>query len=163
LTTSARDLHALEHAAGQLVRVALFETLEADDLGIVVGERGLVAVAVAVEAEHQVLAHGEPRKHRAVLRDDDALGTRAARGDAVDEHAAFVGALEARDDVHQRGLAAAGGPDDGDEFAVGHRERETVDDGQATRVGVGALLDPADVDLSGHSAISLSSGARAGV
>ena len=40
---------------------------------------------------------------------------------AVDHHGARVGREKARDDVHQRGLAAARGPDDGDELAVAAR------------------------------------------
>ena len=79
----AGELDALEHAARQLVRIGRLEPVRARPSRRS-GRRsaGLVAVAVAVQAEHQVLLHGQPREHRAVLRDHDArsrLGPDCAR------------------------------------------------------------------------------------
>ena len=62
---------------------------------------------VAVEAEHQVLLHCQPREHRSVLGDHDALGVRAVALHAVDLNRTPILSLKADDDVHQRRLPAA--------------------------------------------------------
>ena len=80
----ARDLGALQHAARQLVRIVVLEALEADELGVFSRQRLAVRHLVR-QAEQQVLPHGEPRKHRALLRDQDALASSGSlRGHAVD-------------------------------------------------------------------------------
>jgi hypothetical protein len=112
------------------------------------------------EAEHQVLAHGEPGEDRAVLRDDDALLVRSRLNRAVDQHPTHVRPLEPGDDVEQRGLAAARGPDNRQEFAVGDREAHVIHDRQGDVVAQEALAHGIDHDLrvahrlSGHSATS---------
>src|SRR5690348_4809106 len=63
---SARELRTLEHPAGQLVRVAVLEAGQADELRVSIRE--CAAGGVPVETEHQVLALGEPGKYRALLR-----------------------------------------------------------------------------------------------
>ena len=52
----------------------------------------------------------------------------------------------------QRRLAAARWADDGDELAVTNREADVLDDRQPSLVGLEALLQVADFDLSAHSA-----------
>ena len=51
----------------------------------------------------------------------------AAGGDAVDDELAAVVAVEAADDVEQRGLARAAGAEDGDKFAVAQVEADPVE------------------------------------
>jgi hypothetical protein len=97
----------------------------------------------AMQAEHQVLLHCQPREHRAMLRDHDAPRARAGHRRAIDAHCAAVGFFEAGDDVHQRRLAAAGRPDDRDELAVCHFETDTANDWQRREVLVHVL----DADL----------------
>ena len=47
-------------------------------------------------------------------------------GDAVDDEVAAVVAVQAADDVQQRGLAGAAGAEDGDEFAVAKVQTDLV-------------------------------------
>ena len=83
-----------------------------------VGEDGLVRDEV-IALEHEadgVVAVGVPVP----------VGV-AAGGDAVDDELAVVVAVEAADDVEQRGLARAAGAEDGDEFAVAQVEADPVE------------------------------------
>src|SRR5678815_4215137 len=107
---------------------------------------------MAVEPEHQVLAHREPRKNRPVLRDENALRVRLRARHAVDDDRAGVGSHEAGNHVHQRGLAAARRTDDRDGLTLAHIEGDVLDDEEATLVGVEALVEAAYFDLTVHSA-----------
>src|SRR5580698_4197867 len=120
-----------------------------------------LAPRMAVQAEHQVLLDRQPREHRAVLRDQDALRARRMTLCAIDEHRTGVRLLEAGDDVHQRRLAAAGGADDGDGLAIVYGEADAVDNLQQPAVRREALAHLADDDLSGHSATARTCDARA--
>ena len=83
-----------------------------------VGEDGLVGDEV-IALEHEadgVVAVGVPVP----------VGV-AAGGDAVDDELAAVVAVEAADDVEQRGLARAAGAEDGDKFAVAQVETDPVE------------------------------------
>jgi hypothetical protein len=133
------------------VRIALFETLQADQGRVVVGEARRF-VGAAVETEQQVLPHREPREHRAALRDEDALGAGPLDDLAVDRHASRVGPRQARHDVKQRSLAAPRWAHDGDELAVGNREAHAGDDRQEPVVARKALGEAFDGDLNGHIA-----------
>src|SRR5437764_14568618 len=99
-----------------------------------IGERSLVRV-LAVQPEHQILLHGEPGKHRALLRDDDAVAARTTAHGAVDRHAAVVRAIETRNDVEERRLTAARRSDQCDEFTLVDREIDAREDPQGTLVG----------------------------
>ena len=70
----------------------------------------------------------------------------------VDDDSAGVRPHEAGDHVHERRLAAARRPDDRDDLAVAHSERDVVDDDQASLVGLVALVQAANFDLTAHSA-----------
>ena len=83
-----------------------------------VGEDGLVGDEI-IALEHEadgVVAVGVPVP----------VGV-AAGGDAVDDELAAVVAVEAADDVEQRGLARAAGAEDGDKFAVAQVEADPVE------------------------------------
>ena len=83
-----------------------------------VGEDGLVGDEV-IALEHEadgMVAVGVPVP----------VGV-AAGGDAVDDELAAVVAVEAADDVEQRGLARAAGAEDGDKFAVAQVEADPVE------------------------------------
>ena len=83
-----------------------------------VGEDGLVGDEV-IALEHEadgVVAVGVPVP----------VGV-AAGGDAVDDELAAVVAVEAADDVEQRGLARAAGAEDSDKFAVAQVEADPVE------------------------------------
>src|SRR5262249_48761657 len=136
------------------VRVAVVEALESNDVGVVVGDAGIVGRRVSVEAEHQVLAHGEPGKYRALLRNENSTRVRLGAGDTVDHHRAGIGADEPGHQVQECRFSAAGRPDDRDEFALTNAEADTVDDLQPSLVRDESLGDLADLDLSAHSATS---------
>src|SRR5262245_19910722 len=144
-----RQAHALPHAAGKLRRVALLEALEAH-LGDVLARNLLALVllhAAQLEAEGDVAQHARPRQQREVLEHERALGSRAVDGASLDENFASVARDQAGDDLEQRGLAAAAGPEQGRELAL--RERE-VDVAQRLRsaplAGVISLGDASDFD-----------------
>ena len=65
---------------------------------------------------------------------------------AVNRHRAFFIRQKSGNDVQQRGFAAAAGPDDGHEFAVGDRERDIDQRGRLSAlafepVSLGDVLD----------------------
>ncbi len=73
----------------------------------------------------------------------------ARRRDAVDQDAAGGGRIQSREQPEQRGLAAARGPDDGDELARGDREVKGMEDGQRTVAAHDRLGDATQFDHSG--------------
>jgi len=86
--TVAAALSLSGHEVIGIARGAQLEALQADDRSVVVGEARLVEARVAVQPEHEVLADGEPREDRALLRDQNAsgvrLGARLRRSAAID-------------------------------------------------------------------------------
>jgi hypothetical protein len=78
---SARDLHALLHAAGQLGRVLAFLTVQADQLEILHRTVAPLASVHAAQApaEYDVLHSGQPGIERVVALKDDAAISRSAR------------------------------------------------------------------------------------
>jgi len=73
-------------------------------------------------------------EEEAFLEDDadvaaEVVEVEAAGVDAVDEHGAGGGIVEARDETHQDALAGAGGAEDGDALAGLDVERDVVEDG----------------------------------
>ena len=112
----AGQRHPLLLAAGELVRIALVEPGQADQLEQFVDRRPLRSG----EPEGDVAAHGQVREQGALLRDvADAAVLRGDRAPAVIDHlladpqAAAVEPLEPGDQPQQRGLAAARGAEDG--------------------------------------------------
>ncbi len=86
----AREAHALAHAAGQLLRIGVLETVETDEIDR--RERALAPLgrrhASRLEPDLHILEHGEPGKQREGLEHHgDAFGAaddrRAAEGDAA--------------------------------------------------------------------------------
>src|SRR5207245_300514 len=64
---------------------------------------------------------------------------------ALEQDAARIGRLQARDDAQQRGLAAAGRPQQGDQFAGVDAERDVLQRAEVAEI----LADVADVDAHG--------------
>ena len=128
----AADRHALALAAGELRRTAVEQRVEAQklrrrvDLALDLGTRR----ADVLESERHVLAHGHVRVQRVRL---EHHGEPAIRGGhvvdprAVDHDVAARDLLEPADHAQERGLAAAGRPDEDDELAIGDREVHAVD------------------------------------
>ena len=97
---------------------------------------GLVGHAVKILREHDVFERGEIGHEMELLKDEtDFVGAIAGeralvkRGDvgAVHHGAAGAGAVEAAEDVDERGLAGAGGAHDGDPLAGVHGKRDLIE------------------------------------
>ena len=104
----------------------------------VMGERQIDALArdtardaMQVGMEQQVGAHAELEVERLLLEDDADVGERrdGVAAHVVAEHAdaAGVGREQAREQLHERRLAGAVGPEQGDELARGDAERDAVE------------------------------------
>src|SRR5262245_37106238 len=98
---SPRELNALHHSARKLVWIAAFEALQSNERSVTVGQNGFVIAAAEIKPEHQVLANGEPREYRSLLRDEDAVLAGAEARGSVDDDASGVGSLKAGQDAHQ--------------------------------------------------------------
>src|SRR5580698_1701768 len=130
----ARDRSALLHAAGKLPWIFALEAGKVDQLEIL---RDALAPLRGIEThdlqrQHHVALDGTPGIKRGGLEDVAvvALHARLLGRDAVDQDGPGGGTLEVGDDAQQRGLAAAGWADEGDEIAFGNIEvdvRERLD------------------------------------
>src|SRR3984957_7720107 len=137
----AGQRHALLLAAGQLARQPVAELLEphqAQDFRDLRRHLRLRHLA-HFEAEGDVLGHRHVRKQRVALEYESGIAPpwRQRGNIAVAEaHAAGGRFDEAGDDAQGGGLAAAGGPKQDKELAIGNIERKVVD-GPEVAVGLG--------------------------
>jgi hypothetical protein len=135
----AGEADALAHAAGELMRIALLEAGEADRGDVAPGD--LVALRLAhaaeLEAEGDVADHGRPGHQREVLEDEGALGAGAGDRAAGDADLAGGRCQEARNDLQERGLAAAAGTEERGQSAPGETEIDRLQ-----------RLDTAGIDLA---------------
>ena len=130
----AGHAHALLLAAGELARQVGGAVGEAD---AVEGLEGFLLVGhrVVVLGNHDVLEGGEVADEVELL-EDEADGTAAHLGEFVGgevgdvvpvEHDGALGSgVHGTDDVHEGGLAGAGGADDGDPLAARDFQRDVV-------------------------------------
>ena len=133
----AGDGHALHLAAGHLGGVLVELVAEADLLERLGGPAAPLGPRNAGDGQGQ-LHIGQHRLMRdeVVALEHEADGVVAVGvpvavgvlfgGDAVDDEVAAVIAVQAADDVQQRGLAGAAGAEDGDEFAVAKVQTDLV-------------------------------------
>ena len=108
----AGDRDPLSHAAGELARLGLLESLVADQRDEASLTRaGSALVPADLEREPDVGLHGAPGEQRGVLEGDAELvvAPQLARGLALDDRAPAGGLLQAGEDPQDRGLAAARG------------------------------------------------------
>src|SRR5260370_6334655 len=115
------------------------------------------AASARLEAKSHVLGDGEMGKQRGVVEHaSDIAFVRRQRGDVlgIEHHGAAVDAQQAGHDAQQGGLAAARGPQQGDELALGDAE---IDAAQHSG-GAEGLLRAGDVEEAqeGHIAMSRS-------
>src|SRR5262249_36021209 len=114
--------------AGELARERL---LEAGEPGLHEERTDSLLVGFAVldlERELEVLAQVAPRQQVRLLEDHPDL-TRARPSDltAVEENAAVRERVQTRHRPEERGLAAAARPQDADELAVVHVDRDVIE------------------------------------
>jgi hypothetical protein len=140
----------LAHAARELVRE---DVLAAGEV-VALEQRGGPSAGlpardtVHLQPEDDVLQDRPPRHQQVLLQDVADRPVRVARGvGPVDQDPAFRGGEQTGDDVEQRGLAAAGRSDEGDELAGLRVEVDAVQDERAVAV---ALPDAVDLDRVGH-------------
>ena len=128
-----RERAALLHAAGELVRELLLVPREPDaceqllDAGAPLRSRN----AVADERVADVVLEREPRKERAVLKDDRVPRRRRGEPAVPREDRAARGREQAGERGEERRFPRAGAPDDRDDLAARELERRARDDGLA--------------------------------
>ena len=124
----AGETDALLHAAGNLRRPLVLGMRHLHQLEIVHGPGVALGARFRagehlVDREPHVVVDGEPGQQRVVLEHDRAVGAGLIDLAFLEQDAAQGGSNEARHDVEQRGLAAAGMTDDRDVFAAIDRSR----------------------------------------
>jgi len=90
--------------------------------------------AFELEREADVFFYSEPRKQGGFLKDEGDLLAGVDGGHAVDGDGARGAWREAGDEFEQRGFAAAGRADDGDELAALDAEVDVVEDARAAKL-----------------------------
>src|SRR5262249_34267033 len=141
----AADGDPLALPAGELARVAPEQCIDAQHAGGALHPRRYLRLgrAPGPETEGDVLEHRQVGVEGVVLEDHgDVALTRAHAGDArpADLDPAGVDLLQARDAAQQRALAAARGPDQHRELALGNLE---IDAAHGMHRAI-ALVEPRD-------------------
>ena len=92
--------------------------------------------AAGLQRQRDVARRGAPRQQRlaVILEHDRDLAARLAHRLAVESHLAAGRLVEPGRQPQRRGLAAAGGADDAEEFAGSDAEAEILDDGLAAEL-----------------------------
>src|SRR5207244_1444891 len=147
---STREAGSLLHAAGELVRVRLLESVEADELDELRNLFVDLALRRAREpqAVRDVLVHRLPREQPELLEDDRHSDGRLRHTRAVQPHIARRRLDEPVDAAQQRRLATAARPDDRHAFAAADLEVHILEDPETPEVlGQGLDLDPARAGL----------------
>ncbi len=156
----ARERDALLLAARELARLALLvarELHQRERLGDRLGALALRDLLV-LEPEGDVVGHVEVREERVALEHGvDVAAVRRRLRDvlAVEQDAPAGRPLEARDHAQRRRLAAAGGPDHGEELARRHVHVDAVDRDDVGAERLDELLEP---DFALHRLVLRSGG-----
>ena len=113
---------ALALAAGELVRLALAQALELDELQHLRNSGPNIGFCkpLLLESEGDIALDGEMRKQRIALKhhvERPPMGRHACEILPIEQHAPRIGSLEAREHAQQRGLAAARGTKECKELA----------------------------------------------
>ncbi|MHC2561173.1 hypothetical protein ACVIVD_003167 [Bradyrhizobium liaoningense] len=118
------DGRALLHAAGELLWPMVLEARQSDLADEGIGDLVPLVLrhAALAQAEGNVFAHRQPWEQRVGLEHHAAIGARPRHLAPVERDASAGRAVEAGDDAQQRGLAATGGTEDGDEVVVADDE-----------------------------------------
>jgi hypothetical protein len=126
----ARKADALFHAAGKFFRVGAFEAIEAD--GIENAQGAFVALhgghSASFERGFNVVEHGQPGKQGKTLEDDGHARVLRRERLSMPQNLARRRLAESGQNPQQRGLAAAGGAEQGDNFPRLYVEIDGSDD-----------------------------------
>src|SRR5690554_2828766 len=131
------DTHALLHAAGEFVRVALFKPLQAHQMDVFPGNALALfsGNAAHLRTESHIPHDRLPREKGKVLEHHPAIGPGALNRTAVQQHLAAGRFYKPGNDVQDGGLAAAAGTEDGNELSGFDLERY-IPDGKHLLAGV---------------------------
>ena len=150
------DAHALAHAAGELLRVRVLESVQSD------GVDGLQCSATALLARHaaglqpqfHIRLHREPRHQREGLEHESHSGIRAGDvGAAVGDGTARRG-YQARQDAQERGFSGAGPAQDRHDLALMQGEGDVAQHGQLfTALGTVGLAHVPRLDDRGAGGV----------
>ena len=143
-----RQRDPLLHAAGELPRVHRRHVRQAHELEKL-RHPGLALLGPAAgddERKLDVPADVEPRHQDRLLQHEPDVVPALARWLAADADVAGVMTHQPRDDLEQRGLAAAGRPDEGDELSRLDLQVDVAQDGQRPGRRPVRLVHPAERD-----------------
>src|SRR5204862_3479693 len=101
-----------------------------------------------------VLDGGQPGKQRELLKHHAPVRAGCPDRPSVQADVAGRGRLEAADDVQERALAAAGRSDDGYEFVLIDRERQTINGSDGASLSGERLVEVADLQQGHRRAFS---------
>jgi len=130
------------------VRQLRAEAVESDELDELRRNRlplGL-ALPLNLETDRDVGEDRAPREQRRVLEDQRAVRARPRYDVAGDGDRARRGLRDPVDEVQQAALAAAAGPDDRNELALGDRQRKVRDRNERFTAGRGGILEVHVID-----------------
>src|SRR5262249_39011949 len=149
----AGEVDALTHAARELARMVVLESLEADELQEL--HRALpfggAHSARDLAPDDRVGEHRAPRQEIVTLEHEAAVAARTAHRASVERHLARGGRFEAGDDAQKRRLAAARRADDRNELAALDREIDVLQRLQFAE----RLAEMGDLELARHGASSV--------
>jgi hypothetical protein len=150
----------LFHAAGELLRVGVFEFGEADKLDPLAGFAfGRAAGSTGHEgAEHDVLFDGLPGEEGVGLEDHAAIRAGAGDGLAIDANIAGSRCFQAGEYAGEGGFAAAGGADDAHELAFVDGERDVGKSGDRAASGLEGFGEASDFEGDGTLAEAIETG-----
>ena len=118
----AHERHALRHAAGELRGIVVPELFQPDHANHTIHPLGFSVFHTAyIQTECNILFHREPREKRRILEHNAALRRGRFHFRAVYRNTAERRRDEPRHKPEDRGLTAAGRPDEGDELPAFHR------------------------------------------
>lgn len=149
----AGDGDPLLLATGELVRLALGEVAELDELQHVVDLLLHGLDAAAAQPEGDVLVDAQVREERVALEDRvDGAFVRRQGGDVLvaETDGARRRVLESGDHPQRGGLSAAGGAEQGEERALRDGQVQRVDG----REGAVGLADPGEADIAARLLVS---------
>ena len=139
LRKRARERNALALATGELIRLACCEWPKLHE----------ARQSILPEPERHVCRDRHVRKQRVALKhhvDRPPVGRDAGEVLSGERHMARVRRFEARKQTQQRGLPAAGGPEQREEFSFVNIERKAIHGGEIAE----ALGDPIEADERRH-------------
>ena len=161
----AANAGTLLHAARELPRKLVFVSAQAHALkqlarlGFVFGAFAAKVAAKGLDdfqRQQHVTHRRAPRQQARRLEGHAADLERARHRQSADVDAAFAGQIQARGELHERALAAAAGPDDGDEFTFVHLQRDVFHRVHALgqQFVVVGKPDVLEVDKGGHGDVA---------